>query len=183
VQVRRKLCKQCDCSWGDIRAIHRFLLDLVSPAGHRCRHGRFDHPFDASDPSKDLGLEWAEVGGRVDAAAMLEPTHSGESGIVFALGNILVWLTEVAQKRACFQTEACFERGVQEVDTHSCLPAGQRNLGSARTGEDPGSVRKSAAEVVAGIHIHTAIHESATHVRREMWKVAGTVVVWQVPEE
>jgi len=136
-----------------------------------------------SDPSKDLDLEWVEVGGRVDAAAVLEPTHSGESGIVLALENILVWLLEAVQMRACSQMAGYSDQEVQEVDTHPCLRADQRNLGSVHMEEDPGSAHKPVAEGVAGIHIHTEIHESAILVRRATWMVAGTVVVWKVPGE
>ena len=137
-----------------------------------------------SDPSKDLGLEWAGVGDRVDAAAVLEPTHSGESGIVLALENIPVWPLEVVHMRACSQMAGYFDQEVQEVDTHPCPHADQHNLGSVHTEEGPGSAHKLVAEEVAGIlHIHTETHESAILLRRATWKVVGTVVVRKAPGE
>jgi hypothetical protein len=49
--------------------------------------------------------------------------------------------------------------------------------------KDPGSVCKPVVEGVVGIHIHTEILESVTPVKRATWKVAGMVVVLQVPGE
>lgn len=60
----------------------------------------------ALNPPEDLDLESAGVGGHVDVAAVLEPTHFGEFGTELVLGRILVLPVEVARKRTCFQLEA-----------------------------------------------------------------------------
>jgi hypothetical protein len=152
-----------------------FVQDWVSREDHQCQHGHFDHLFDALDPPpKDLGLEWAEVGGHAAVAAVLEPAHSEGFGIEPVLGNIPVWLVEVAHTRAYSQAEGRSDHGDREVDMHPSLHGGRRSSDSAQMEKDLGSVRKPVVEGVVGTR--TESHGSMTPSKRETWKVAGIVV-------
>ena len=115
------------------------------------------------------------VVGHVDVADLLGVTRYVASGKKFVLGNILVWLIEVAQTRAYSRTAGYSGQGDQEFYMHSFLLGDHRNLDSAQTeGLDLG--RKLVAEGFVGIR--TVNLESMTLARRAMKQAGGIVVVW-----